>query len=195
MCSIYISYTVLLWHFCHKPTIRKMNPFFAPNIPMFPAWPRLCFNCLFGHFKNRDKRNLPFTPILASVNRLVRYHLGTVAKGSFIITLVKIPRMILMYIHSQLKGKVRGKIRSWTFRGHIPDLTSAPNDVMSKSAIVFFRFLTKWNPALPPLPPPPLHSICSSKIHLSTGFQKCPFLCVNSTPSSLEPLPSPRQWK
>lgn len=58
--------------------------------------------------KNRDKRNLPFTPILASVNRLIRYHLGTVAKGSFIITLVKIPRMILMYIHSQLKGKVRG---------------------------------------------------------------------------------------
>lgn len=56
---------------------------------------------------NREKRNLPFTPILASVNRLVCYHLGTVAKGSFIITLVKIPRMILMYIHTQLKGKVR----------------------------------------------------------------------------------------
>ncbi|XP_010168655.2 choline transporter-like protein 1, partial [Antrostomus carolinensis] len=52
-----------------------------------------------------EKRNLPFTPILASVNRLVCYHLGTVAKGSFIITLVKIPRMILMYIHTQLKGK------------------------------------------------------------------------------------------
>ncbi|XP_036289035.1 choline transporter-like protein 1 isoform X9 [Pipistrellus kuhlii] len=57
------------------------------------------------YYFTRDKRNLPFTPILASVNRLVRYHLGTVAKGSFIITLVKIPRMILMYIHSQLKGK------------------------------------------------------------------------------------------
>lgn len=56
---------------------------------------------------DREKRNLPFTPILASVNRLVCYHLGTVAKGSFIITLVKIPRMILMYIHTQLKGKVR----------------------------------------------------------------------------------------
>uniref|UniRef100_A0A2K6SBA5 Choline transporter-like protein n=1 Tax=Saimiri boliviensis boliviensis TaxID=39432 RepID=A0A2K6SBA5_SAIBB len=61
------------------------------------------------YYFTRDKRNLPFTPILASVNRLIRYHLGTVAKGSFIITLVKIPRMILMYIHSQLKGKVRGK--------------------------------------------------------------------------------------
>lgn len=57
------------------------------------------------YYFTRDKRNLPFTPILASVNRLIRYHLGTVAKGSFIITLVKIPRMVLMYIHSQLKGK------------------------------------------------------------------------------------------
>lgn len=57
------------------------------------------------YYFTRDKRNLPFTPILASVNRLIRYHLGTVAKGSFIITLVKIPRMILLYVHSQLKGK------------------------------------------------------------------------------------------
>lgn len=57
------------------------------------------------YYFTRDKRDLPFTPILASVNRLIRYHLGTVAKGSFIITLVKVPRMILMYLHSQLKGK------------------------------------------------------------------------------------------
>ncbi|NXT61866.1 CTL1 protein, partial [Chaetops frenatus] len=57
------------------------------------------------YYFTREKRNLPFTPILASVNRLVCYHLGTVAKGSFIITLVKIPRMIFMYIHTQLKGK------------------------------------------------------------------------------------------
>ncbi|KAM4049000.1 choline transporter-like protein 1 [Anomaloglossus baeobatrachus] len=57
------------------------------------------------YYFTRNKNDLPFTPILASVNRLLRYHLGTVAKGAFIITLVKIPRMILMYIHSQLKGK------------------------------------------------------------------------------------------
>lgn len=54
----------------------------------------------------RDKNRLPVTPILSSVLRLVRYHLGTVAKGSFIITLVKVPRLILMYIHNQLKGRV-----------------------------------------------------------------------------------------
>ncbi|XP_069622016.1 choline transporter-like protein 1 isoform X2 [Ranitomeya imitator] len=57
------------------------------------------------YYFTRNKKDLPFTPILASLNRLIRYHLGTVAKGAFIITLVKIPRMILMYIHSQLKGK------------------------------------------------------------------------------------------
>uniref|UniRef100_A0A8C5LR25 Choline transporter-like protein n=1 Tax=Leptobrachium leishanense TaxID=445787 RepID=A0A8C5LR25_9ANUR len=57
------------------------------------------------YYFTRNKGELPFTPILASVNRLIRYHLGTVAKGAFIITLVKIPRMILMYIQSQLKGK------------------------------------------------------------------------------------------
>lgn len=57
------------------------------------------------YYFTRDKRNLPATPILSSMCRLVKYHLGTVAKGSFIITLVKIPRMILVYIHSQLKGK------------------------------------------------------------------------------------------
>ncbi|RXM33142.1 Choline transporter-like protein 1 [Acipenser ruthenus] len=57
------------------------------------------------YYFTRDKANLTL-PILESVFRLLRYHIGTVAKGSFIITLVKIPRLILMYIHSQLKGKL-----------------------------------------------------------------------------------------
>ncbi|KAL6110690.1 slc44a1 [Pungitius sinensis] len=57
------------------------------------------------YYFTRNKSQLPATPILSSMARTVRYHLGTLAKGSFIITLVKIPRLILMYIHSQLKGK------------------------------------------------------------------------------------------
>ncbi|KAI1887792.1 hypothetical protein AGOR_G00194010 [Albula goreensis] len=57
------------------------------------------------YYFTRDKSKLPLTPILSSVLRLMRYHLGTVAKGSFIITLVEIPRLILTYIHSQLKGR------------------------------------------------------------------------------------------
>ncbi|XP_056135584.1 choline transporter-like protein 1 [Lampris incognitus] len=58
-----------------------------------------------NYYFTRNKSQLSLTPILSSVVRVLRYHLGTIAKGSFIITLVKIPRLILMYIHSQLKGK------------------------------------------------------------------------------------------
>ncbi|XP_046900420.1 choline transporter-like protein 1 isoform X2 [Hypomesus transpacificus] len=57
------------------------------------------------YYFTRDKSQLPLTPVLTSVLRLIRYHLGTVAKGAFIITLVEIPRLFLTYIHSQLKGK------------------------------------------------------------------------------------------
>ncbi|XP_067106880.1 choline transporter-like protein 1 [Osmerus mordax] len=57
------------------------------------------------YYFTRDKSQLSLTPILTSVLRLIRYHLGTVAKGAFIITLVEIPRLFLTYIHSQLKGK------------------------------------------------------------------------------------------
>ncbi|XP_028832907.1 choline transporter-like protein 1 [Denticeps clupeoides] len=57
------------------------------------------------YYFTRDKSKLPLTPIVSSILRLMRYHVGTVAKGAFIITLVKIPRLILTYIHNQLKGK------------------------------------------------------------------------------------------
>ncbi|XP_032826660.1 choline transporter-like protein 1 isoform X1 [Petromyzon marinus] len=56
------------------------------------------------YYFTRNKSQLPMTPILSSIKRLLLYHLGTVAKGSFIITLVKIPRLVLMYIHQKLKG-------------------------------------------------------------------------------------------
>uniref|UniRef100_A0A669DCY5 Choline transporter-like protein n=1 Tax=Oreochromis niloticus TaxID=8128 RepID=A0A669DCY5_ORENI len=57
------------------------------------------------YYFTRNKSQIPATPIISSMARTIRYHLGTLAKGSFIITLVKIPRLILTYIHSQLKGK------------------------------------------------------------------------------------------
>ncbi|KAM9434056.1 choline transporter-like protein 1 [Clarias gariepinus] len=56
------------------------------------------------YYFTRDKSRLPLTPILSSVLRLMRYHLGTVAKGAFIITLVEFPRLVLTYIQSQLRG-------------------------------------------------------------------------------------------
>uniref|UniRef100_A0A669BNF8 Choline transporter-like protein n=1 Tax=Oreochromis niloticus TaxID=8128 RepID=A0A669BNF8_ORENI len=61
------------------------------------------------YYFTRNKSQIPATPIISSMARTIRYHLGTLAKGSFIITLVKIPRLILTYIHSQLKGKVSFK--------------------------------------------------------------------------------------
>ncbi|XP_038124980.1 choline transporter-like protein 1 [Cyprinodon tularosa] len=57
------------------------------------------------YYFTRDKSQIPALPVVSSMMRTTRYHLGTLAKGSFIITLVKIPRLILTYIHSQLKGK------------------------------------------------------------------------------------------
>ncbi|KAM4595473.1 choline transporter-like protein 1 [Fundulus diaphanus] len=57
------------------------------------------------YYFTRNKSQMPATPVVLSAFRTIRYHLGTLAKGSFIITLVKIPRLILTYIHTQLKGK------------------------------------------------------------------------------------------
>ncbi|KAJ0051219.1 hypothetical protein NL108_016296, partial [Boleophthalmus pectinirostris] len=57
------------------------------------------------YYFTRNKSQMTSIPILKAMGRTLRYHLGTLAKGSFIITLVKIPRLILTYIHTQLKGK------------------------------------------------------------------------------------------
>ncbi|EEB14965.1 conserved hypothetical protein [Pediculus humanus corporis] len=42
--------------------------------------------------------------ILQAIRRLICYHMGSVALGSFLITLFKIPRIILMYIQTKLKA-------------------------------------------------------------------------------------------
>uniref|UniRef100_A0A3Q2Y897 Choline transporter-like protein n=1 Tax=Hippocampus comes TaxID=109280 RepID=A0A3Q2Y897_HIPCM len=62
------------------------------------------------YYFTRSKR-LPAWPVARAALRLLRYHVGTVAKGSFIITLVKIPRLLLIYVHKQLKGKVKRRRR------------------------------------------------------------------------------------
>lgn len=41
------------------------------------------------------------TPTIYAISRLVKYHLGTVAKGSFVITIFKIPRLILTYLYTK----------------------------------------------------------------------------------------------
>lgn len=93
----------------------------------FITWKAWCCLCCHVYFLDyiisimsspcviRNKSQMPATPILSSMARTIRYHLGTLAKGSFIITLVKIPRLILTYIHSQLKGKVSCEIMQRSF--------------------------------------------------------------------------------
>ncbi|KAK3091614.1 hypothetical protein FSP39_021199 [Pinctada imbricata] len=54
-------------------------------------------------------------PILKSTSRLIRYHLGSVAFGSFIIALVRLARIILAYVQRKLKGKV-GKVAEYLLK-------------------------------------------------------------------------------
>ncbi|XP_012585481.1 PREDICTED: choline transporter-like protein 3 [Condylura cristata] len=59
---------------------------------------------------NRNKSDPPDRPILSSLSILICYHQGTVVKGSFLITVTRIPRTILMYIYNSLKEKQH---RAW----------------------------------------------------------------------------------
>ncbi|XP_067119262.1 choline transporter-like 1 [Centruroides vittatus] len=51
---------------------------------------------------SREKNSLK-CPIGHSVLRLIFYHMGSLALGSFLITVFKIPRLILQYVESKLK--------------------------------------------------------------------------------------------
>ncbi|MEE6495730.1 hypothetical protein FKM82_002128 [Ascaphus truei] len=53
-------------------------------------------------FLNRDKKKVHH-PILSSMSLLFWYHLGTAIAGSFLITLVRIPQIILIYLFQLLK--------------------------------------------------------------------------------------------
>nr|CAD7579390.1 unnamed protein product [Timema californicum] len=48
--------------------------------------------------KSPTGRNKESGSVLSSTYQLICYHLGSVAKGSFLVTLVKLPRLILTYI-------------------------------------------------------------------------------------------------
>ncbi|XP_036762385.2 choline transporter-like protein 3 isoform X2 [Manis pentadactyla] len=64
---------------------------------------------------NRNKNDPPDHPILSSLSILFCYHQGTVVKGSFLITVVRIPRTVLMYMCNTLKEK-RSAWSRCTFR-------------------------------------------------------------------------------
>uniref|UniRef100_A0A5F8GXG6 Choline transporter-like protein n=1 Tax=Monodelphis domestica TaxID=13616 RepID=A0A5F8GXG6_MONDO len=54
---------------------------------------------------NRNKSDPPRRPILSSLVTLFYYHQGTVVKGSFLITMVRIPRTVFTYLSNTLKEK------------------------------------------------------------------------------------------
>ncbi|XP_042865088.1 choline transporter-like protein 1 [Penaeus japonicus] len=64
------------------------------------------------YFK-RNKKQLGW-PILTSMKRMYRYHLGSIALGSLIIALVKFVRFILKYLEKRLSGQ--SQACSWALR-------------------------------------------------------------------------------
>ena len=51
----------------------------------------------------RDKGSVGIQTVISSFWRLVRFHLGTAAFGSFIIALIQLVRLILAYIEHLVK--------------------------------------------------------------------------------------------
>ncbi|XP_071837695.1 choline transporter-like protein 1 isoform X3 [Apostichopus japonicus] len=60
--------------------------------------------CVVSWYFTRNKKSFD-SPIINSMGVLMRYHLGSMVFGAFIITLVKVPRAILLYIQAKLKGR------------------------------------------------------------------------------------------
>lgn len=54
---------------------------------------------------NRNQNDPPARPILSSLSTLFCYHQGTAVKGSLLLTVTRIPRVILMYIYSTMKER------------------------------------------------------------------------------------------
>jgi solute carrier family 44 (choline transporter-like protein), member 1 len=59
--------------------------------------------CLAGAVAVWYFRKPTDSPVCDSMSKLVKYHLGSVAKGSFLITIFKIPRLILTYMYAKMK--------------------------------------------------------------------------------------------
>lgn len=101
----------------------ELKSFVLEDIQFDPSWVKgmwwLCFICLIWtsefilacqqmtiagavtHWYFRGPQ-ASSSPVLYSIGKLLKYHMGSVAKGSFIITLLKIPRLILTYVYAKL---------------------------------------------------------------------------------------------
>lgn len=58
------------------------------------------------------KKNIPKNAVSSSIQRTLRYHLGSIALGSLIISLVKFIRAILQYLYNNFKGSKYKIIKS-----------------------------------------------------------------------------------
>lgn len=75
----------------------------------------------------RNKNDPSDGPILSSLSILFCYHQGTVVKGSFLITMVRIPRTILMYVYNTLKDKVRQHLTTKLITGKLQQVPGQKN--------------------------------------------------------------------
>lgn len=60
--------------------------------------------CLAGAVAAWYFRKPTDSPVCDSMTKLFKYHLGSIAKGSFLITIFKIPRLILTYVYAKMKA-------------------------------------------------------------------------------------------
>lgn len=60
-------------------------------------------SCVSMWYFCREKKSLSF-PILKSIYRLIRFHLGSIALGSFLVALLKMVRLVLAIIERRLKN-------------------------------------------------------------------------------------------
>ncbi|XP_035307888.1 choline transporter-like protein 3 isoform X2 [Cricetulus griseus] len=65
---------------------------------------------------NRNQSDPPAHPILSSLSILFCYHQGTAVKGSFLITVTRIPRVILMHMYNTLREPQCGAWSRGVFR-------------------------------------------------------------------------------
>lgn len=57
-----------------------------------------------AHWYYRNKYNNRASHVTYAICKLLKYHLGSVALGSLLITIFKIPRLILTYLHAKLQA-------------------------------------------------------------------------------------------
>lgn len=88
---IYIWYT--LKYIITFDFIRKIN---KSNFLLACQQIALAGAVVFWYFRKPTD-----SPVITAICKLLKYHLGSAAKGSLLITIFKIPRLILTYLYAK----------------------------------------------------------------------------------------------